>query len=239
VVRKKGIGNVLIGDEYDTTIRGNLGGISHYSALYDQSKYFDNAMTRYYRMKGWKLYQFSLLRSLSELLIMKVLIKRYPELQKQQVSCHAAHEVDGRMFPCGKCEKCRRIIGMVKSLDEDPEKCGYNETQIKNGLANLSSKSVKQIGSDAAHLYFRLLDKNLVERNEFTLKVAKEHPEIMKLRFDQERSNLEDLPKYIRKPLFDILTLYSDGAVKRINNKWVDIEINDHFLNDTKYKLDA
>lgn len=239
VVRKKGIGNVLIGDEYDTTIRGNLGGISHYSALYDQSKYFDNAMTRYYRMKGWKVYQFSLLRSLSELLIMKVLIKRYPALQKHQVSCHAAHEVDGRMFPCGKCEKCRRIIGMLKSLDEDPEKCGYNESQIKNGLANLSSKSVKQIGSDAAHLYFMLLDKDLVERNDFTLKVAKEHPEIMKLRFDQERSNLEDLPKYIRKPLFDILTLYSDGAVKRINNRWVDIEINDHFLNDTKYKLDA
>ncbi len=83
-----------------------------------------------------------------------------------------------------------------------------------------------------------LLDKNLIERNEFTLKVAKEHPEIMKLRFDQERSNLEDIPKYIRKPLFDILTQYADGAVKRINNQWVDIEINDDFLNETKYKFD-
>ncbi len=49
VARKKGIGNILIGDEYDTTVRGNLEGISHYNALYDQSKYFDNAMTRYYQ----------------------------------------------------------------------------------------------------------------------------------------------------------------------------------------------
>ncbi|MCJ7801491.1 MAG: hypothetical protein MUP82_03935 [Candidatus Marinimicrobia bacterium] len=238
IVRKKGIGNILIGDEYDTTLKGNIEGITHYNALYDQSKYFDNAMTRYYRTKGWKIHQFSLLRSLSELLIMKVLIKRYPELQIQQVSCHAAHEVNGRMYPCGKCEKCRRIIGMIKALDENPEKCGYTKAQINNGLVALSSKSVKQIGSDAAHLYYIMLDKNLIEQNDFTRKVAKEHPEIMKLRFDQERSNLEDLPKYIRKPLFEILSLHVDGAVKRINNKWTDIEINDNFINERKYKFD-
>ena len=238
VARKKGIRNILIGDEYDTTMRGNLDGITHYHALYDQSKYFDNALTRYYRSKGWKIYQFSLLRSLSELLIMKALIKRYPELQKHQVSCHAAHEVDGRMYPCGKCEKCRRIIGMVKVLDENPEKCGYNQQQIENGLKALASKSVKQIGSDAAHLYYLLLEKKLIENNEFTRKASKKHPEIMKLRFDEERSNLKDLPNYIRKPLFDILSQYAEGAVKRKNNHWVDFKINKAILNKEKYKFD-
>jgi len=238
IARKKGIGNILIGDEYDTTVKGNMEGITHYSALYDQSKYFDNAMTRYYRSKGWNLYQYSALRSLSELLIMKILIERYPKLQKQQVSCHAAHEVNGRMYPCGKCEKCRRIIGMVKSLDGNPENCGYDEGQIKFGLAALASKSVKQIGSDAAHLYFLLQAKNLIAPSDFTKKVAKQHAEILKLRFDQERSNLEDLPKHIRKPLFDILKQHADGAVKRINNKWVEIDINADFINETKYKFD-
>lgn len=238
VVRKKGIGNILIGDEYDTTLKGNLNGITHYNGLYDQSKYFDNALTRYYRKKGWKINQFSLLRSLSELLIMKALLKRYPELQKQQVSCHAAHEVDGRMYPCGKCEKCRRIIGMITSLDENPEKCGYSKTQIQHGLQTLASKPVKQIGSDAAHLYSMLLDKNLIENNEFTRKAARSHPEIMKLRFDQERSNLEDLPRYIRHPMFEILMQYSDGAVKRINNQWIDQELDDIYLNVPKYRFD-
>ena len=108
VVKKKGIGNILIGNEYDTTLKGNHEGITHYNGLYDQSKYFDNALTRYYSQKGWRIVQYSLLRSLSELLIMKILLNRYPELQMHQVSCHAAHEVDGRMFPCGKCEKCRQ-----------------------------------------------------------------------------------------------------------------------------------
>ena len=127
---------------------------------------------------------------------------------------------------------------MIKSLDENPERCGYSDTQIKNGLAALSSKSVKQIGSDAGHLYYMMLDKKLIEQNDFTRKVAKENSEIMKLRFDQERSNLGDLPKYIRKPLFNILGQYADGVVKRINKQWVGIEINDDFINERKYKFD-
>ena len=238
IARKKGIGNILLGDEFDTTVKGKLGGISHYNALYDQSKYFDNAMTRYYRSKGWNIFQYSLLRSMSELLIMKVLIKRYPQLQEQQISCHAAHEVNGRMYPCGKCEKCRRIIGMVKALGESPEKCGYTENQIINCLKALETKSVKQIGSDAAHLYYILLEKNLIDRNEFTTKAARQHDEILKLRFDSERSKLEDMPSHIRKPLFQILNKYANGAVKSVDNHWIDIALNDAFLTETKYKFD-
>ena len=238
IARKGGIGNILIGDEYDTTVKGNLMGISHYNGLYDQSKYFDNAMTRYYRSKKWDIHQFSILRSLSELLIMKVLIKRYPELQKHQVSCHAAHAVDGRMFPCGRCEKCRRIIGMIKALDENPERCGFSNVQVAQGLKALEAHSVKQIGSDASHLYYLLLSKHLIRPNGFTLKLAREHAEIMKLRFDKERSSLEDMPKYIRKPLFDILTQYADGAVKRENLRWVAVKVDEDFLNEVNYKLD-
>ncbi len=238
VARKKGIGNILIGDEYDTTLTSNLQGITHYNGLYDQSKYFDNAMTRYYRNKGWRINQFSILRSMSELLIMKVLIKRYPDLQKHQVSCHAAHEVNGRMYPCGKCEKCRRIVGMLKALDENPERCGYSEVQIAQGLKALESHSVKQIGSDASHLYYLMLRKNLIQRNGLTEKIAREHAEITKLRFDKERSNLEDLPKYIRKPLFNILSQYADGAVKRENKRWIDVKVDEEFLNEAKYRWD-
>ncbi|WP_111706249.1 hypothetical protein [Lutibacter citreus] len=237
IAQKKGIGNILIGDEYDSTVKGNLNGISHYSGLYDQSKYFDNTMTRYFKNKGWNIYQYSILRSLSELLIMKILTKRYPELQEHQVSCHAAHELNGKMYPCGKCEKCRRIIGMLKALDENPEKCGYNEKQIADGLKDLEKRSVKQIGSDAGHLYYLLFKKNLIEHNEFTSKVSKEHPEIMKLRFDKERSNLEDIPYHIRTPLFSILKQYSDGVVKRVNNRWIEQTMDNNFLNEVNYKF--
>ena len=220
IVRKRNIGNVLIGNEYDSTVKGTHEGITHYNALYDQSKYFDNALTRYYKRKGWNIYQYSILRSLSELLILKVLVKRYPELQAQQVSCHAAHEENGRMLPCGNCEKCRRIIGMLKVLDEDPKRCGYAETQIEKGLKALSARSVKQIGSDAAHLYYLLVEKGLVEKNEHSLKLAKAHPAILKLRFDNERSMMSDLPIHSRRPLFEILAKYTDGAVRYHDRNW-------------------
>ena len=239
IARKRKVGNILIGNEYDTTIKLNHRGITHYSGLYDQSKYFDNAMTRYFLKKGWNINQYSILRSLSELLILKILVKKYPELQKQQVSCHAAHEHDGRIYPCGNCEKCRRIIGMIKALEENPEKCGYSEAQIVNGLKALANKTVKQNWCDTAHLYFMLLEKNLIERNEFAIKSAREHQEIMKLRFDNERSNLEDMPSSIRKPLFKILSEYTHDSVKRISKQWVDLKIDDAFLTETRYKFDG
>ncbi|MDH5414139.1 MAG: hypothetical protein OEW87_08375, partial [Flavobacteriaceae bacterium] len=220
IARKRNIGNILIGNEYDTTVKGNYEGISHYNALYDQSKYFDNALTRYYRKKGWNMYQYSVLRSLSELLILKILVKRYPELQKQQVSCHAAHASNERMLPCGNCEKCRRIVGMLTALDEDPKRCGYTDAQIEKGLDALAKRSVKQLGSDAAQLYYMLLNKGLITKNEHTLKLAKEHPEIVQLRFDNERSTFTDLPTHIRKPLYNILAKYCDGAVHLRDRKW-------------------
>ena len=224
IARKRKVGNILIGNEYDTTIKENFKGITHYQALYDQSKYFDNALTRYYQKKGWGIHQFSILRSLSELLIIKILVKRYPELQEQQVSCHAAHEMNGRMLPCGKCEKCRRIVGMLIALNEDPKRCGYTDHQIQNALKALSEKSVKQIGSDAAHLYFLLLSRGNLLINEHTKKLAKEHPQIMKLRFDKERSTLEDLPIYVRRPLLNIVNQYSEGICRYNEKKWQNIE---------------
>lgn len=239
IALKKGLGNVIVGDEYDTTERKITDGISHYSALYDQSKYFDNALTRYYQKKGWDLYQYSMLRSMSELLIMKVLLKRYPDLQTQQISCHAAHEKDKRMFPCGNCEKCRRIIGMISALGESPENCGYNSEQIHKALRQLSNLSVKQIGSDAAHLYHLLLKNGCIEKNDFTKKLAKEHPRVMQLRFDNERSSLEDMPEHVRGPLFKILVEYSRGAVVLQDKKWTDLELTNSFLQLKRYKYNV
>jgi hypothetical protein len=230
IARKRGIGNILIGDEYDTTVKGNFHGISHYNALYDQSRYFDNAMTRYYRRKGWGILQYSVVRSLSELLILKILVGRYPELQAQQVSCHAAHEKDGRMLPCGNCEKCRRIIGMLKALGEDPGRCGYTPEQVEKGLAALSRKGVKQLGTDASHLYHLLLSKGLIPENEHTRRLARPHAFIEKLRFDSERSQVADLPKHIRRPLFEILAEGAEGAVMLKDRKWIDLEIDEAFL---------
>jgi len=217
---KRRVGGILIGDEYDCTQKINFQGITHYNSLYDQSKYFDNALTRLYLKKGWNMYQYSIIRSLSELLIEKILVERYPELQKHQVSCHAAHEKDGRIYPCGKCEKCRRIVGMLIALDKDPGHCGYNTNQIHESLKALEEKKVKQIGPDAAHLFQMLLDKGAIKENTHTLKMGKPHTEILHLRFDQERSNPADLPGDMRTPVFELFLKHALGALIFSKRKW-------------------
>ncbi|MEO9804732.1 MAG: creatininase family protein [Reichenbachiella sp.] len=234
VVRKRKVGNILIGDEYDTTVKLNHEGITHYGGLYDQSKYFDNALSRYYMKKGWSIHQFSVLRSLSELLILKALVKRFPELQAHQVSCHSSHEKEGRIYPCGNCEKCRRIVAMLSVLGEDPKNCGYSSKQIAKAFKSLESNKVKQIGPDAAHLFHLLLEKGLVEKNEHTLKLGKSYPQILKLRFDSERSVLTDMPSEIRKSLIQLLLEYSEGAVRYKDRKWEEIDIlNSERMNDS------
>ena len=113
LLRKRGIGRLLIGDEYDTSVRKTVNGIPHYDGLYDQSLYFDHALSRYFMRKGWNISQFSILRPLSELLIEKILVERYPDLWRQQTSCHATHKEGERVYPCGHCEKCPQ--GYIRS----------------------------------------------------------------------------------------------------------------------------
>lgn len=126
---------------------------------------------------------------------------------------------------------------MITALGESPENCGYEPEQIDKALKQLANVSVKQIGTDAAHLYHLLLKKGCIERNAFTQKLAKEHPTVMQLRFDNERSTLEDMPEHLRKSLFSILAEYSEGAVVREDKQWVSQELNEAFLEAKPYKF--
>lgn len=238
IARKSGAGNIIIGNEYDTTEKTSFEGISHYKALYDQSKHFDNALTRYYTKKGWNMFQFSILRSLSEILIMKILSHRYPQLQAHQVSCHAASLKEARSYPCGKCEKCRRIVSMLEVLNESAEKCGYTSDQISQAILKTGSSGVKQIGTDAQHLYFMLLKKNLIPKKAANASFAREHSYIMKMRFDSRRSALNDMPTGLFKQLLPIYMEYTGGAVERTQKQWVPMDIQAELENVVPYPFE-
>ncbi len=222
LVRKRGIGRIVIGDEFDTTVRMSFHGITHYNGLFDQSRYFDSALTRYYNEKEWGVIQFSLLRPLSELLIEKMLVERYPDLQQHQISCHSGHKENEHVHPCGRCEKCRRIVGMLVALDADPKNCGYSEQQIQRCMVDLAQKSVHQEHAGSEHLFYLLQEKGKIAAPS---KKPKARPEIMKLRIDPDKSPVEIIPMDLRQKLYWKLYANADGAVKRIGRKWVDFEI--------------
>ncbi len=224
ILKKRGIGRLVIGDEYDTTRRLSHHGITHYDGLYDQSRYFDNTLTRYFNRKGWQVSQFSVLRPLSELLIEKILAERYPELQQHQVSCHAGHKEGDRIAPCGRCEKCRRIVTMLLALGADPRRCGYTDAQIEANLNSVVEKGLNQETDSFQHLLFLLQRRGLIKDIPAGADTVRSRTEVMKLKFDSERSPYETIPTALREPLYRICLNYADGAVKRSGRLWNDVD---------------
>jgi creatinine amidohydrolase/Fe(II)-dependent formamide hydrolase-like protein len=226
LMRKKGLGRLIIGDEFDTSVRRRHQRISHYDGLYDQSIWFDAAISRYFLQKGWAVSQFSVLRPLSEMLVEKVLWERYPALAHLQTSCHAVHEKDGRMHPCGRCEKCRRVVGMLTAIGADPGLCGYTEEQTARCLNELMAKGVHQEGAGEAHLRHLLAEQG-------ALPAQGEHrcgarPEILSLRFDDKRAPLNAIPLDLRQPLWNLVLQHADGAFLRQGRRWERIDPFNH-----------
>jgi creatinine amidohydrolase/Fe(II)-dependent formamide hydrolase-like protein/7-cyano-7-deazaguanine synthase in queuosine biosynthesis len=219
LMRKRGIGRLLVGNEFDTTVRGTLHGIPHYNGLFDQSIYFDQALSRYFMKKGWHINIFSILRPLSELLIEKILAARYPALQAHQLSCHAGHKQEDRILPCGRCEKCRRIISMLTALDVDPNRCGYDQGHITECFKHFTELPLSQAKAEYQHLGHLLAGKGLIGFPP-SGKPFKEHPEVMALRYDPRISPLNGIPVDLREPLHRIFMQYADGAVHRTGRRW-------------------
>jgi creatinine amidohydrolase/Fe(II)-dependent formamide hydrolase-like protein len=224
LMRRRGIARLLVGDEYDTSVKAHHRGIAHYDGLYDQSIYFDRAVSTYFMQKGWAINVFSILRPLSELLIETLLAQRYPDLQSQQVSCHATSKDGERVIPCGRCEKCRRIVGMLVAIDVDPRRCGYSQERIAACLNSLATHGLHQEAPAAQQLMFMLNAKGAVAITPQSPVQPKAHPFVLKLRFDPELSPVQAIPVDLRAPLFRIYRQYAQGAVLRNKRTWQEID---------------
>ncbi|MCG6923799.1 MAG: creatininase family protein [Acidobacteria bacterium] len=225
LLRKRGIGRLLIGDEYDTSQRTSFRGITHYDGLYDQSRYFDEALSRYFGRKGWGVTQFSILRPLSELLVQKTLAERYPDLLPLQVSCHAAHRAAGTVRPCGRCEKCRRIVAMLVALDQDPGVCGYLPEQEAACLAALPDQGIHQERAGVAQLAHMLREKGRLKGSAVGGIRPRPHAEALRVRTDPERSPLSAIPGDLRQPLARMFLDHAEGAARRVGRVWIETDL--------------
>lgn len=142
LLRKRGLRHLVVGNEFDTSRYLQDAALPHYDGLFDQSRWFDKALTDYFARKGWAVQVFSILRNLSETLVEKVLSGRYPDLFATQVSCHAALIGEDRVRPCGRCEKCRRIMAILTAIGVDPSRIGYSRDMQKKALETLAGKGL-------------------------------------------------------------------------------------------------
>jgi hypothetical protein len=203
LLRKRGLGHLVVGNEFDTSRYFADAPLPHYDGLFDQSLWFDQALRAYFRENGWGIRVCSILRNLSETLVETVLSRRYPELFAAQVSCHAALIRGERVYPCGRCEKCRRIIAILTAIGGDPGIIGYTPDMCARGLRTLREQGLhSQLPGEFSQV-LALLDKN------------PEPQEIEDLRIDDETSPLSEIPVLLRKPLMTLLSSYTRGTLRR------------------------
>lgn len=227
ILYRERIAHLVLGNEFDTTHYSPSHGVHHYHMVYDQSRYFDEYMTRYFRRKGLPIHQCSIVRPLSELLIERILGRRYPNLFHLQTSCHAAH-VDGRrVLPCGRCEKCQRIMALTIANDLDPTVIGYGRKDILLLAQRLRKTCLKQEGAAVRHLRYLLGQRDPAA---FQVdKTQRAHPEIEHVRIDGTHSPLHTIPLPIREPVLRIMLEHAAGILQRSGMGWISCDLR-HML---------
>ena len=87
-----------------------------------------------------------------------------------------------RVRPCGRCEKCRRVVGMLRALAADPANCGYSQEQIDHCLHALATAPVHQEEAGARQLAWMLVARGLIPDEPGPRFPAREHPEVLESR---------------------------------------------------------
>ncbi len=201
LLRKRGLSHLLVGNEFDTSRFILDAELPHYDGLFDQSLWFDRGLSEYFEKKGWSVRVCSILRNLSETLVENVLASRYPDLFNCQVSCHAALIDTHRARPCGRCEKCRRIMAILTAVGVNPRLIGYSEDMVNAALNSLGEQGLH---SQLAGEFAQVLSM---------LKGIEVPQQIERLRISQATAPLSEIPAAIRPALLNILQPYTRGTV--------------------------
>ena len=122
--------------------------------------------------------------------------------------------------PCGKCEKCRRVVAMLMAFDIDPRQCSYSKQQVDSCLRALATDGIHQESEGAQHLAYLLNQKGLLGAGSGGLPDPRPRPEVQKLRFDDQRAPWALLPADLRMEVYGILLEHAHGAVVRHGRGW-------------------
>ena len=210
---KEGIGNVLIGSEFDEptdfTENANIEkGFKHYYGIYDQTAEFDQFMTSFFDSIGLPIKQWSIVRPLSGFMVERILGTKFPEIFTLQRSCHNVHIENGNIVPCGKCKKCLGVELYLLANSLDSSKIGYKETDIKKLFERLNSTHLNLDEKEYEHALFKATNG----------KNGKIHEEVEFLQFNPITSPISNFPKntYGKKALN---TLFKYVPIAYVNGK--------------------
>jgi hypothetical protein len=211
----RGIGNILIGSEFDDPrMSSYFAGIRHFFGVYDQTQDFDVRMEQWFsaRMPGMR--QWSAVRSVSGMIVERILTSRYPELARLQRSCHSCRFHHGALLPCGKCSKCQGVLLFLLANNVNPSIMGYSEADVSALPARIAEGNLRLDEDEKNYALF--LSKRLPNLNQETRHIETIH-------LNKATSDLQLLPAHFRLPLLKILTKYTKGFSTLKGASWVDV----------------
>lgn len=215
IFASKKIGNLLIGSEFDDPrISPFYKGIKHYYGVYDQTQDFDLRMEKWYEKRMPGMRQWSGVRSVSGLIVERILTKRYPELAKFQRSCHSCHFQGKDIVPCGDCSKCLGIQLFLRANNVNPAIMGYGKKDTAAFPARLAKGGLRLDEDEREHAAF------LAGKYDSSVK-GTEHAHVETVHLHKSTGDMQLVPKRYRAPLLNIIKEYTNGFTKLQNDAWV------------------
>jgi hypothetical protein len=213
IFAKRRIGNILIGSEFDDPrVSSYFAGIRHFFGVYDQTQDFDVRMEQWFskRMPGMR--QWSAVRTISGMIVERILTSRYLEMARLQRSCHSCCFNHGDLLPCGKCSKCQGVLLFLLANNVDPAIMGYSEVDLSALPARISEGNLRLDEDEKNYALF--LAKLLPNLNQETRHIETIH-------INKPTSDLQLLPVQFRSQILKILTKYTKGFSTLKGDSWV------------------
>ena len=217
LIMKYNIRNIVFGNEFDdpSGTSFDFQGIHHYNATYDQSQDFEKYMTAWYRDRGLGIRQWSPIRSISGLVVERILHKRYPAMIRLQMSCHSPVFRSGKLVPCGRCFKCTGIRLFLLANGIDPFLLGY-ERQMDDLMRKIV-KGEYRIDEDELEHSLYLISRRIGRK----LPRAVPHPHVETIHFDDISSHPDHIPIWeLREKILSILGDYTMGYSILRDGRW-------------------
>jgi 7-cyano-7-deazaguanine synthase in queuosine biosynthesis len=213
VFARRKIGNLLIGSELDDPRTSPLfKGIKHYFGVYDQTQDFDLKMEQWYLKRMPEMRQWSAVRSISGLVVERILAKRYPELAKVQRSCHSCRFEKGKIIPCGQCSKCQGVLLFLLANGVNPSIMEYQKEDALSLPERIAKGELRLDEDEREHAIFLSKMSGLAGR---------QLPHVESIHLHKSTSDIELIPTRFRIPLLRIMMEYTKGFTKLEGDAWV------------------
>jgi hypothetical protein len=214
IFETKKIGNLLLGSELDDPrVAPVFEGIKHYFGVYDQTQDFDLRMEQWYQSRMPGMRQWSAVRTISGMIVERILTKRYPSLARVQRSCHSCRFEKGTIVPCGKCSKCEGVLLFLLANQVDPSIMGYYEEDVRILASRIAKGGLRLDEDEREHsIYLAKLDTQIK---------GEKHSHIETIHINEPTSDPGLIPPQFRKKLVNIIKIYTEGFMRLEKDSWV------------------